>query len=279
MRVLFALLVIVIPAAAQNPLVRLVNASHPASSVFQVGDRFEVLVTGAPNQSVSVRTTMNGRTGWGPIIGWTDGTGRWSTAGQFEKSDFGGWYEVWTVGGKLASPAVEFSISAPCLPGGQGFAAMSGPNMMLTCETTEGRQTFSTPSSSDSFRTPDGRLVPGRSIGKETQDVYQMGILQELITDHRPLTGPVALWSSRGSRGDETAELITNLIGVSALSEGEIRNVLTIIRNAFARPETLAPGAKYPARTLKLLRHLADFVDESSLQRQIAETLEYVQIR
>ena len=64
MRVLFAILVVVIPAAAQNPLVRLVNASHPASSVFQVGDRFEVLVTGAPNQPVSVRTTMNGRTGW-----------------------------------------------------------------------------------------------------------------------------------------------------------------------------------------------------------------------
>jgi hypothetical protein len=106
-----------------------------------------------------------------------------------------------------------------------------------------------------------------------------MGILQELITDHRPLTAPVSLQSSRGGRGDETAELITNLIGVNALSEGEIRNVLTIIRNAFARPETLAPGAKYPARTLKLLRHLADFADESSLQRQIAETLEHVQTR
>ena len=103
MRVLFALLVVVIPAAAQNPLVRLVNASHPASSVFQVGDRFEVLVTGAPNQPVSVRTTMNGRTDWSPVIGSTDSTGRWSTAGQFEKSDFGGWYEVWTVGGKLAN--------------------------------------------------------------------------------------------------------------------------------------------------------------------------------
>ena len=106
-----------------------------------------------------------------------------------------------------------------------------------------------------------------------------MGILQELITSHQELTGPVSLQSSRGGRGDETAELIPNLIGVNALSEGEIRNVLTIIRNAFARPETLAPGAKYPARTLKLLRHLANFVEESSLQRQIAETVEYVQTR
>ncbi len=161
MLVLYALLMVVIPAAAQNPLVRLVNTSHPASRVFQVGDRFEVLLTGAPNQPVSVRTTMNGRIDWGPIIGATDSTGRWSTAGQFEKSDFGSWYEVWTIGGKLANPAVQFSVSAPCLPGGQGFMATSGPNMMLTCETAEGRQIFSSPSASDSFRTSDGRRNPG----------------------------------------------------------------------------------------------------------------------
>jgi hypothetical protein len=73
--------------------------------------------------------------------------------------------------------------------------------------------------------------------------------------------------------------LITNLIGVNALSEDEIWNVLTIVRNAFARPETLAPGAKYPARSLKLLRHLADLTDDSSVQRQITETLEYLQTR
>jgi hypothetical protein len=278
MRVLFALLIVVIPAASQNPLVRLLNASHPASRAFQAGDRFEILLTGAPNQPVSVRTTMDGRTDWGPIIGATDSTGRWSTAGQFEKSDFGSWYEVWTVGGKLASPAVQFSVSAPCLPGGQGTAASSGRIMVLTCETAEGRQVFSTRSASDSFRTPDGRLVPGHS-SEQTQEVYQTGILQELITAQRQLTGPVSLQSSRGGRGDETAELITNLIGVNALNEGETRNVVTIIRSAFERPETIAPGAKYPARTLKLLRHLADFSGESSLQRQIAETLEYVQTR
>jgi hypothetical protein len=69
------------------------------------------------------------------------------------------------------------------------------------------------------------------------------------------------------------------LIGVNALSEGEIRNVLSIVRNAFAQPETLAPGTNYPARSLKLLRHLADLTDDRSLHRQIAETVEYVQTR
>src|ERR1700723_2138391 len=131
MRNLFVLLMAVIPAAAQHPLVRIVNTSHPASTELQVGDKFEVLITGAPNQPVSVRRSVNGRTDWGPVIGTTDSTGRWSTAGQFEKKDFGDWHEVWTVGGKLASPAVEFSVTAPCLPGGQGFLAATGRIMML----------------------------------------------------------------------------------------------------------------------------------------------------
>jgi len=159
------------------------------------------------------------------------------------------------------------------------MAFVSGQNVMQTCETAEGSQRFSTPSASDSFRTPDGRLVPERSIGQETQDVYQMGILQHLITAQGQSAGPVALHSSRGGRGDETAELIANLIGVNALGEGEIRNVLSIVRNAFAKLETLAPGTNYPARTLKLLRHLAGLTDDTSLRRQIAETLEYVQTR
>ncbi len=106
-----------------------------------------------------------------------------------------------------------------------------------------------------------------------------MGILQEFITAQRPLASPISLQSSRGGCGDETAGLITKLIGVNALSEGEIRNVLMIVRSAFERPETIAPGARYPTRTLNLLQHLADFADESGLQRQIAETLEYVQTR
>jgi hypothetical protein len=34
-----------------------------------------------------------------------------------------------------------------------------------------------------------------------------------------------------------------------------------------------------PPATMKLLRHPADFADGDSLQRQIAETLEYIQAR
>src|SRR5260370_28898023 len=234
MRALLILVLGVIPAAAQSPLVRLINVSRPVSRDFQIGERFEVLITGAPNQPVRVRPTMHGRTDWGPVIASTDSTGRWSIAGQFEKSDFGDWSEVWTVGGKLASPAIQFSVNAPCLPGGQGFATSTGYNMAVTCETAQGRQTFATPSASDSFRTPDGRLVPGHAT-EQTPEQYHMEILQHLITSQeKDMKEPrISLQSSRGGLGDETANLISTLICVNALNEDETMNPLSIIHAAF----------------------------------------------
>jgi hypothetical protein len=277
MRVLLIFALAIVPAAAQSPLVRLINASRPASRDFQIGDRFEILITGAPNQPVSVRTTMHGRTDWGQIIALTDSIGRWSTTGQFEKSDFGDWREVWTVGGKLASPAIQFSVNAPCLPGGQGFATSTGYNMALTCETAEGRQTFSSPSAADSFRTPDGRLVAGRAT-EQTQEQYHMGIIEDLIASGKEMgASRISLQSSRGGLGDGVADLTMRLIGLNALNEDETRNVLAIMRAAFDRPEGIPQAARMPSRTLALLRHLAEFSDQDSLKRQIAETIAYVE--
>ena len=222
---------------------------------------------------------MQGRTDWSPIIGLTDSTGRWSTGGRFEKSDFGDWREIWTVGGKLARPVIQFSVNAPCLPGGEGRASISGPNMVLNCETTDGKQTFVTPSLSDPFRTPDGRLIAGRQT-EETAEQYHTGIIQDLIaggTEMRP--DHISLQSSRGALGDETADLIGKLIGVNALSEDETRNLLAIVRGAFEKPETIQPSAKEPSRMLVLLRHLADLSDQESIKREIVETIAYLQAR
>jgi hypothetical protein len=125
---------------------------------------------------------MQGRTDWGPVIAWTNLSGRWSTTGQFEKSDFGYWTEVWTVGGKLANP-VQFFVTAPCLKGGQGFSSMISLALITTCETAEGTQTFATPNDTDSFRTPDGRLVSGR-MRPMTSEQYRADVMQNLITSH-----------------------------------------------------------------------------------------------
>src|SRR5204863_9091603 len=133
---------------------------------------------------------------------------------------------VWTVGRKVAVPAIRFSVNAPCLPGGEGFAQVAGIHMSLTCETADGRQTFVSPSDSDPFRTPDGRLVPGRTR-QQTPEQYHTEILEHLLGTAKEVgTFRVALQSSRGGLGDETAELNGNLIAENALNDHEIRNVL-----------------------------------------------------
>jgi hypothetical protein len=275
MRVLAILVLAIVTAVAQTPLVRLINSSHPSSAEFSVGDRFEILILGAPNQPISVRTTTQGRTDWSAVIGSTDNTGKWSTGGQFEKTDFGGWSAVWTIGGKLAGPPIQVSVKAPCLPDGHGFAMQSGPNVSLTCDTSEGRQTFNTPSQTDPFRTPDGRVVNGRAID-QTQEQYHTEILQYFMETG---TTPGALVSSRGTIGDETADLISTLIGVNALSDDETRNLLAILRAAFEKPQNLRPSVRIPSSTVRLLRRLADSADKDSLKREINETIAYVQAR
>lgn len=92
-------------------------------------------------------------------------------------------------------------------------------------------------------------------------------------------TSPVALQSSQGGLGDETAGLISHLIGVNALKEEETRNLLAIVRAAFGKPENIQPSAKEPSRTLLLLRHLADVTDEGILKREIIETIAYFEVR
>jgi hypothetical protein len=270
---LLSLALALVPAAAQVPLVNLLNVSRPGSD-FQVGDRFEIVIRAAPGQPVSIRTSRQGRIDWSPIVGSTDSTGQWSTSGQFDKRDFGSWGEIWTVGRKLAVPVIQFSVNAPCLPDGRNrFATMSGPNMMLTCETPQGPQTFATPGLSDSFRAPDGRLIDS-GASEQTQEQYHSEMLQHFMMNGMGTTR-VALHSSRGGLGDEAAELISKLIGVNALTDDETRNLLAIVRAAFEKPERIQPTAREPLRTLRLLRHLAADTDGTDLKREIDQTVAF----
>jgi hypothetical protein len=270
LRILLVLALAIVPLAAQGPVVRLINTSRPSSADFQIGDRFEIVITGAANQPISVRTTMQGRTDWGPVIGWTDLSGRWSTTGQFEKSDFGDWSEFWTVGGRRANPDVHFFVGAPCLKGGEGFIEGFGLITVVTCDTAEGRRTFQTPNDTDSFRTPDGRLVSRGGRSDMTAEQYHAEIMQSLITGG--LNG-----RGSGRLGDEAGDLIIRIIGANALNETETRNVLSITRAAFEMPDKVPEGLKNPSRTLSLLRSLEDSAVQESLKQQIAETIVYFQ--
>jgi hypothetical protein len=270
MRMLLVFAVAALPLFAQSPAVRLSNAGRAGSTDFQIGDRFEIVLMGAANQPVSVRTTNNSRSDWGPVIGSTDASGRWSVGGQFEKADFGDWSEVWTLGGKLASPVVHFFVSAPCLPGKPGVMMFLGQLRAQTCETADGRQTFQTPSFDEPLRTPDGRVIPGRSPLSFTAEEYRVAFLESMITSFQ---------SGQRMRpfGDGAAEAITQIIGVNALTENEMRNVLGIIRASFEEPELIPREAKEPTASVLLLQRMADAAESEGLKKEIAETSEYVQ--
>ncbi len=150
--------------------------------------------------------------------------------------------------------------------------------MSLNCETTEGTQTFQTPSFPDSFRTPDGRLINGRAISERTREQYQSEQLGYYMANGMGTT-PVSFQSSQGELGDETADLISKLIGVNALKEDETRNLLAILRAASQKPASIQPTAQEPTRTLVLLRHLADITEPGKLRQEIDETIAYFQAR
>jgi len=139
-----------------------------------------------------------------------------------------------------------------------------------SCETAEGRQTFTAPSDTEPFRTPGGRVVPGRVRPNMTAEQYQMEIMQSRIASD---PGRARLRQP----GDEAAALITKMIRANAFTDGETRNVLSVIRAAFETPDRIPPAAKDPSATLSLLRNLANATEQESLKQQIAETIAYVQ--
>jgi len=264
MRLLLVLMLIggsTIAQSARESTATILNLSRVAAKAFQVGDRFEIVISGTPKQPVSVRTTMQGRTDWGPVIGWTGSDGRWSKEGQFEKSDFGDWREVWTVGGKQVSPAIQFSLGAACPPGARGGMLATGQNRVFFC----GSETFSTPSDGDFFHTPDGRTVPGRVHLNRTPEQYQAEIIEAM------LRGDSGLHSK--ALGDEAGATILKMIGVNALSDGEVRTALSIIRDAFDSPTRIPEPQKKPVETLLLLQKLTDFTSDEGLRQQIAGTV------
>jgi len=265
-------LIIVVAAAtvvvAQSPAAKIMNVSRPDSADFQVGDRFEVVVTGAPNLPVSVRTMRQGRTDWGPVVAYTDASGRWSTTGQFEKQDFGEWREIWTVGGKVANPVVDLSVKGSCMPGGRGSMSGSGPNVMLVCDTTTGQQSFVTPSDGDSFRTPDGRIIAGRVRSNMTAEEYHVEIFQQL------LRSTANDGYSIGEPGDHTADRINRTVGANAFDDAEVRIVIATVRAAFRYRKDVPPTTN-PA-TLLLLQRLESGTEQENLKNQIAEAIAFV---
>ena len=250
MRLLVVFFVGALAAAAQTPTAKIVNTSRSGSSDFKVGDRFEIVVTGRANQPVSVRTTRNyASTDWGPVVGWTDTSGRWSTTGEFAKADFGAWEKALTVGDQLASPVVSFSVAAPFIPGGAGMIFTSGPNVVMSCETATGMQTYATPS----------------------LDIFGLQTPEQTIGDLIEQSGG----GGSGQHGDDAAIVIAKVVGANVLSDREIRNVLSIIGHAFQNRGVVPPTVN-PA-TIQLLQSLMTEAQTDSVKQEISKTVVFVQ--
>ncbi len=268
MRLLFIFAIVSLTAFAQIPAARIVNTTRPGSTEYQVGDGWKILLSAGANQPISVRTSRQGRTDWGPVIGSTDSNGQWSVSGRFEKADFGGWSEVWTVGGKAASPVVSFNVTGSCIPGGQALFMTTGAfSEVLRCDTATGPQTF-TPSV-DPFRTPDGRSIPDRMPSTETAEQYRMQIMQSMLGSGLVQPGKIVA---------EAGDLVLKTIGVNALTEPETRAVLSMVRTAYEQTQFRAGEAQKPGMLL-LLQHLLEGTDQPGLKREIAETIDVVRVQ
>ena len=87
-------------STGSNPSFTFTNLTSGNNSSFNVGDRWQIQITGAaPNAAVVVNGGQTGANA-SSQMGTTDSTGSFSMNGQMDASQVGSWSEQWTVGGK-----------------------------------------------------------------------------------------------------------------------------------------------------------------------------------
>jgi hypothetical protein len=92
------------------PTVLLRNLTHPQYwPNFEVGDTFQVTITGRPNQPVSLVQTVSGTTS-SQSFGNTDAYGNLVITYVEQISNIGSYTQVWSVGGVQAATAISFVI-------------------------------------------------------------------------------------------------------------------------------------------------------------------------
>jgi hypothetical protein len=99
------------------------NTSRPGATTFQVGDSWQLVITGGANQPVSGSASQNGNSLGTTPYGSTDSTGKLVLTGTMDASTVGNWAELWTVG---ASPAPVLNFTVAPAPGALTSAAPAG---------------------------------------------------------------------------------------------------------------------------------------------------------
>jgi hypothetical protein len=99
------------------PSVNLSNSSGGSSNSFNVGDSWQIVVTGAPNATVQASASQNGTSLGTSTMGTIGANGQLILQGTFTSSQVGNWTESWTVGGQSAG-SITFSVAAASGNGG-----------------------------------------------------------------------------------------------------------------------------------------------------------------
>lgn len=102
--------------------VSLVNKSGGSNSSFNIGDSWQIVVTGAPNAQVQASASQNGTSLGTSPMGTIGSNGQLVLTGTFAAGQAGSWVESWTVGGQNAG-SISFSVAAPS--GGSGASGSS----------------------------------------------------------------------------------------------------------------------------------------------------------
>ena len=98
--------------ASATPTLSLTNLTHPnLSPDFEVGDTYQISITGPPNQPVTMVQTANGSTST-QSFGSTDSYGHAVVTYVEQTGNIGSYTQVWSVGSTQVTPAVSFLVGA-----------------------------------------------------------------------------------------------------------------------------------------------------------------------
>jgi hypothetical protein len=101
------------PAVTQTTA-KLTNLTAPGQP-YAVGDSFQLVISGPPNQPVTGSASQNGAVSSSTNFGTTNSAGQLVITGTWGASDAGTWLEAWQVGNS-APAAVNFTIGGGSAP-------------------------------------------------------------------------------------------------------------------------------------------------------------------
>ncbi len=117
------------PGPAIPPSVVMKNLTRPGSDTqYQVGDSWQISITGTPGAAVSGSASQGGQNLGTTAFGNLNQSGQMVLTGTMTAGQVGTWVEGWTIAGNAPSITLSFSVVAPAgaSAGGAGTSTASG---------------------------------------------------------------------------------------------------------------------------------------------------------